>query len=728
MVATRMTSRKLFCSLMAAAVAGGMLVAPSPTAAQTTASCSDSSEPTPEDFGPTDINATSGNQRLSVALNDKATVTVLKWPSPSFFDQIKYRTTDRAEPLLGALPNEGALIGVAWTPDPGRKEGDPAWGFSWLREWRGSQRYASGNSDEVITTFRKKGLGLSAKVKDVVASDQDTLLRKVKVTRTTTSPVRTVRIFAFANYNPVVSKFRGAPTNDWCSEGDNDAGAIYDPEADAIVHARSGVDEGTGAPSSVALALGFDRTSRGHQVGIDTYQAGSEGLSAYDDAADGSLSGENEAAGQADAAMFRQHSLRRTRSAGVTVLMSAADTAENVLAQLAGARARSYGKMRKSKMGWWQGWLGSAKLPKGAPRPVVKLSKRALISLRQATDATSGLMATSIATQTPLGFDRIRDAAYTNIALAKAGHPEMVQKRNVRLGQLQASNFSKPPGGAATPPGNWATGFYSDGVVAGSRSHEIDETGLGIWMLWEHYRATGNKAYLNSSAVYEAIQGAAHYLTDDAPLGCRDPATGLLCLSDDEQSSAPRRALVGAQAAWLGLGAAVKAARIRGNEVALQNAEKWQARRKELKAAIKATYLSDDCGCYASDYRVGGTTLWPVKLAGYRTGIARRQAAENWIHIRRAMRGKDKIGDLEARALLGNAYVWTDSTGKRKLRKALKWLAGAPATNKTKMLGRSWMSWPEEEGRITPMVSQPHAWHMAMYYLAALKVYGSERW
>ncbi|MGI8773828.1 MAG: hypothetical protein ACR2KQ_02255 [Actinomycetota bacterium] len=728
MAAHRNISGKIIRTLTATALLGGLLTAPLPSRAQTTTSCTKSGEPTPEVFGPTDISATSGNQRLSVALNKKATVTVMKWPSPSYFDQIKYRTTDRSQPRLGALPNEGALIGVAWKPDPGRDPDGPAWGFSWLRRWPSKQRFGDDDSDEVVTTFRKRNLGLKATVRDLVTSDHSTFLRKVAVKRTKASPVRAVRIFAFTNYNPVVSKTPQAPTNDWCSEQNNDTGAFYDAGADAILHVRSGFDESTDQPSSVALAVGFKDASRGHQVGPDTYQFSSTGQSAYDDARDGALSGRDEAAGQADAALFQQRSLQRSRAASSTIVMAAEATEESVLAQLDRARARSFKHARGIKAAWWRDWLRTAELPKGAPRPVRKLSKRALISLRQTTDASTGLVSTSIATQEPLGFDRIRDAAYTNRALQAAGHPEMVQKRNVRLGELQATTFSKPTGGTTTPAGNWATGYYADGVVAGSRTHEVDETGLGIWLLWDHYRATGDSSYLGSSAVYEAIQGAAHYLSDDAPFGCRDPATGLLCLANDEQSANPRQALVAAQAAWLGLGAAVKAARVRGNDIALQNATKWETRRKELGAAIKANYRNQDCDCFATDYRVGGTFLWPVGFVGYRSKTAAAQAAENWKHIRRAMRGKDKIGDLEARALLGNAYVWTDATGKRKLRKALKWLAGAPTTGPTKLLGRSWMQWPKEDGRITPMVSQPHVWHMSMYYLAALKVYGSEGW
>ena len=67
---------------------------------------------------------------------------------------------------------------------------------------------------------------------------------------------------------------------------------------------------------------------------------------------------------------------------------------------------------------------------------------------------------------------------------------------------------------------------YADGVVGGTVPYEIDQTGFGIWALWDHYEATKDRTYLLS--VYEAIQRSAHYLTDNPPLGCRDPATGVI--------------------------------------------------------------------------------------------------------------------------------------------------------------------------------------------------------
>ena len=65
----------------------------------------------PEIYGPTDINAQSANQSMAVGVNREGTVTVLRWPRPSFYDQVKYHTTSRDQPRLGARPNDGAFLG-----------------------------------------------------------------------------------------------------------------------------------------------------------------------------------------------------------------------------------------------------------------------------------------------------------------------------------------------------------------------------------------------------------------------------------------------------------------------------------------------------------------------------------------------------------------------------------------------------------------------------------------
>ena len=693
--------------------------------AQTTNDCSDPGATTPEASGPTDITAVSGNQRLSVALNPDATVTVFKWPSPSYYDQVKYRTTDRRDRFKGAFPNEGAFIGIAWKPDRDGK----GWGFDWLRQWPSSQRFTDADNDEVLTTFSNRRLGLVVRVKDVVAPFQDVFLRDVEVKRSRRSDVRRVRVFAFANYNPVFSKTQQAPISDWCTEEQNDDGAEYVGSDDLVIHSRTGIDESTGEPSSISVGLGLGTRSDGHQVGQDTYEAAGAGLSAYDDAANGRLQGDDAATGQVDAALYEQLSLSRSRSGRVRIIMAAAREANNVTSLIDFARNRSYSKLAGEKRTWWRSWLRGARMPKNAPSVITELAKRSLISIRQAVDSKSGLTVGSIATQSPYGVDWIREGAYVNEALHRAGHPEMVKKHDVRYGQLQASASSKPPGGTTTPSGNWSQNYYADGVVGGNIPYEIDETGLGIWTLWDHYTETSDRNYLISSDVYESIQRAAHYLTDDAPLGCRDPATGLQCTANEEDDPNLRRTLIGAQAAWLGVSSAAKAARVKGGVGAEANAQRWQTRADELRDAIRQNFFDGTCDCYTRDYQTGGTLLWPVRYAPAKSKAAQGQAEANWRHISRVLRGKEDRGELEIRALLGNSYVWDKGRDLKRLKKGLRWVATKPTTNETGLLGEAWMIFPpNRKGTLTTMVSQPHVWSHAMFYLTALNAYGSEAW
>ena len=278
-------------------------------------------------------------------------------------------------------------------------------------------------------------------------------------------------------------------------------------------------------------------------------------------------------------------------------------------------------------------------MPKNAPGVITELAKRSLISIRQAVDSKSGLSVGSIATQSPYGVDWIREGAYVNEALHRAGHPEMVKKHDVRYGQLQASASSKPPGGTTTPSGNWSQNYYADGVVGGNLPYEIDETGLGIWTLWDHYTETSDRDYLISSDIYESIQRAAHYLTDDTPLGCRDPATGLQCNANEEDDPNLRRTLIGAQAAWLGVSSAAKAARIKGGVGAEANAIRWQTRADELRDAIRQNFFDGSCDCYTRDYQTGGTLLWPVRYVPPELQDRRRTGGgELETHIARAPR------------------------------------------------------------------------------------------
>lgn len=704
-----------------------------PARSQTPAECFDPNEPTPETFGPTDISAVTGNQGLSVGVNPDATVTVLKWPSPSFYDQIKYRTSDRSRPRFGALPNEGAFLGL------GFKQGDEPWKFNWLRRWRSRQRYVDANHDQIRTVFRRKGLGLTVRVTDLVAHDIDALVRKVVAERSRRSNIDKVRVVSFANFNPVFSKRAQAPVQDWCFEEQNDEGARYAPKADALVASRSGTDDSTGEESSVALAMGFRGKSHQHQVGPDTYEAPSTGTSAYDDAADAKLEGSDSASGQSDGALSDQLGLSKRRKGSTTVIITAGKTEKAARRTLAAIRARSDGVVRRAKAAWWKRWLRSAPLPKDAPKAVTRLSKRALVSLRQVIDKDTrdafpegarvprgGLIMASIATQSPYGQDWIRNGAYLNRALEIAGHHRTVAQHNYRYALLQTRAGDGARGGQPIPPGNWHMNFYADGIVGGTIPYEIDETGYGIWTLWDHYAQTKDVNYLLSDhggIVYRAIELAAQYLTDV----CTDPANNLQCVANEDDNPDPRQTVYGALLVWLGLDSAAKAARVKGGDVALANAQRWEARRDELAAAIDANFFDEECTCYTRDFETGGTLLWPVRFLDYGSARADAQADTNFQGVAPAFSGEDGRGQYEAKALLGNVHAWAGRPAKIALIKdGLQWLATVPTTTGTGILGEAWMRFPPPDGPVTTMVSQPHAWQQVLFYLAALKAYGRE--
>ncbi len=84
-----------------------------------------------EAYGPTDVDAQAGDGRLTVNENAAGTLTVFKWPNPSYYNQLKYLAISRNArgQVQVQFPNEGSFAGLAYSTKRGR-------GFSWLRQWR----------------------------------------------------------------------------------------------------------------------------------------------------------------------------------------------------------------------------------------------------------------------------------------------------------------------------------------------------------------------------------------------------------------------------------------------------------------------------------------------------------------------------------------------------------------------------------------------------------------
>ena len=64
-------------------------------------------------FGATNVNAQAGNGGLTAGFASTGELTVLGWPSPSYYDQLDYQTSSdadaREQPYFGADPAEGVF-------------------------------------------------------------------------------------------------------------------------------------------------------------------------------------------------------------------------------------------------------------------------------------------------------------------------------------------------------------------------------------------------------------------------------------------------------------------------------------------------------------------------------------------------------------------------------------------------------------------------------------------
>ena len=673
-----------------------------------------------EAYGPTDVNAQAGNNRMTVNENSAGTITVLKYPNPSLYNQIKYFTLSRNARgrVRTRFPNEGSFAGIRWTTRRGA-------GFAWLRNWRARQGWDSPDLPVPVTTYRApRRLGLSVTTIDLAPPRSDAFVRELWIRRSRRSPVRHASVIYFANFNPVANHIPFLPITDWCSPG-SDQHAAYDRPGRAIVSSWSGVDQATGSPSSVAVALGFDRPDSSHQVGEDAYDpapGGSRGSDGYDQARTPPyrLGGGTEADGQTTAALTRTLRFDRSGRAAARVVIAGGADATRALAALRRARQASFAAQLAAGRRDWHRFLARTRLPVSSSKRVMDVAKRSLISLRLARAPDTGAIVASANTQGPYGEDWIRDGAFLNRVLDLNGFRSWVTQHNRFYARVQTS-----PGNpsAVRPPGNWPMASYADGVDGAPIPWEIDETGLGIWTLYDHWtflRGAGARAYLQG--VYPAIVRSADFLTS-----CEDPTSGMQCTANEDDNPTPSQSLHGAETVYLGLRSAIAAAHAVGDRD--PRVGRWQARLGRLRAAIDGLYDpakrayregNSSGNAYNLDYGDGGWLLWPVRFRPYGDPRMRGERAAVESAMRPALKGPR--GQYEGKALLGVAYAYGGPPSAARLRGTLAYMART-LTTPTGLFGESWTRL--RSGRPLPVQDMPHVWEHALFYMAALRIDGS---
>ena len=85
-------------------------------------------------FGATHVTAQTANGGLSVAVAPRGEITVLSWPSPTFYDQLDYETSNdedaREQPFFGADADQGLFAGIQVETEDGASQ-SIAWPYLW---------------------------------------------------------------------------------------------------------------------------------------------------------------------------------------------------------------------------------------------------------------------------------------------------------------------------------------------------------------------------------------------------------------------------------------------------------------------------------------------------------------------------------------------------------------------------------------------------------------------
>ncbi|MGW8323705.1 MAG: hypothetical protein ACWGSD_19350, partial [Thermodesulfobacteriota bacterium] len=397
-----------------------------------------------------------------------------RWPSPSYFDQLNYTTPiltpgARDKPRMGAMESMGISAGLRYTL--GNRIG-----VTWLRDdgWTVTQGYLSDTTNILVTEYTHEDLALRVRFLAYVLPDSDVVILNYKVDRFEGSPVEAATLLFFENLSPCLHKLPNLPFEDWLLDFQNDFAALYDSRRDLLVHFRpeggkdllsrfdslfstsgrdiqedvnallDGLDGAFG--SGVYIAIGSERQTAEHQVGFDekrrcelvrpwAYSA----QDAYLDALDGELSGSPAAACQANAALawdldLSDGSDTLTVYAAFSSSWQGSDGALTLLESARGEPASTHLGVTES---WWDGWTSRAALPDTDDPTVLRVARRALLTIKAATDRQTGAIVASISTQPPYSLDWPRDGAFINHVLDVAGYPEMVTQHNLFYADVQ---------------------------------------------------------------------------------------------------------------------------------------------------------------------------------------------------------------------------------------------------------------------------------------------------
>ncbi|NVM28928.1 MAG: hypothetical protein HWN65_08790 [Candidatus Helarchaeota archaeon] len=537
-----------------------------------------------------------GNGRLTVGISPWSELIYFRWPTPSYYDHLRYFT--KAYGLKGVLFLKDVRWGknapsLDWRRYGRPYEVHPGLGarggiyfqqgnLSWLGDetWTSSRQYEPEEGPILCTQLLRNNVKIEAC--QWVDWNYDLLVQEFRIKAKFAEKFFYYSTFAPSKkFDPILgvpdSKKRGFA-------------AIYLPEQSIILYFQPDVKKKSRlAPyldekllpeqidklypeGGIFIAMSLLTPPDGIQIGADRRGRSiskKAPMGASENARKGKLNGNTGFIGPADAGLER---ILKDEETKVTVLIAVADTAVDSVKIVTDAQSQGLNKMKSETIKYWLNLSENVNLPPQAKPTEKRVAQRSITNLLIGRDRSSGAIVASPSRQPAYHFDWPRDGAFFDLALDLAGFSEIVDQHLDFYRRTQRKKrFSVSPTWLLglkspfySPRGHWHSNLYTNGK-GGNLSiipYEIDETSLIIWDLWRHeqfIQEIERPAYQNQ--FLEVLELAANAINTYVK-----KRKGWIKRGFEDDNHVPHATLHGATAVLVGLASAMDAGRRWGTD------------------------------------------------------------------------------------------------------------------------------------------------------------------
>lgn len=555
-----------------------------------------------------------GNGRLTVGISPWSEVIYFRWPTPSYYDHLRYLT--QAHGLIGTFFLKDVRWGKNARSLDWRRYGRPyevypglgARGgiffqqgiLNWFGDetWTSSRQYYPEGGPILCTQLLQKSI--QVKVCQWVDWHSDLLVQEYQMK----APFAE-KFFYYGTFAPSkkLDPNFGVPDSK-----KNGFAAIYLPAQSMILYFQpkemvksrlSPYLHTSITPEQIDdlypeggtyIGLSSLTPPDGVQIGADRRgrsRSKNAPLGASENAREGKFNGSNGFMGPVDAGLeFKLNG----EEAKVTIMTAIADTAAGCVKIVREAQTQGLDILKAKTIEYWMDVANKVSLSSQATPAERRVARRSIINLFLGRDRNSGAIVASPSRQPAYHFDWPRDGAFYDLALDLAGFSEIVsqhldfyrrtQQKNRFAGKFVWLLGLKLP--FYSPRGHWYANLYTDGQVGNISilPYEIDETSLVIWDLWRHeqFIPEGERPAYQKQFL-EVLELAANAI--DSSVNKRK---GWIRRSFEDDNFIPAATLHGAAAVLTGLASAIDAGQRWGTDPT--QLERWRTSAVALRNGI----------------------------------------------------------------------------------------------------------------------------------------------